>query len=327
MNMQHRTISLLVDAGNTRVKIGWLNHTTRKREPDTLAAPLDQLETLIDDLERALGSDITATTTPGTGEPDHMPGATLFNALGVSSAASQVMQHIQNHLLQRFGTTISWLRSCRVAAGMLSEYDPPDQLGSDRWAAMLGMMQNLETRPLLLASFGTATTIDTLYPATAISHTNTLAATAQSSRNINQPNTAHMPANLRAVFAGGLILPGPQLMLQSLATGTAHLPLAQASASSFPTHTHQAIYSGMLAAQTGAVLRQWREIRARFGVTPQVFCSGGGFTKVRHELQRVLELACSDARLAHQQAQWVPNPVLDGLAYLAQQHYLPEQTI
>ena len=56
--------------------------------------------------------------------------------------------------------------------------------------------------PFLLASFGTATTIDTVGPDN--------------------------------VFAGGLILPGPAMMRNALAHGTANLPVADGASSPIP---------------------------------------------------------------------------------------------
>src|SRR5690606_40571680 len=63
---------------------------------------------------------------------------------------------------------------------------------------------------LILASFGTATTIDTLV----VKNTDT-----------DPGNAVH-----QYQFPGGLILPGPALMRTSLAENTAHLPDAHSSA-------------------------------------------------------------------------------------------------
>src|SRR3546814_18446318 len=71
---------------------------------------------------------------------------------------------------------------------------------------MIGLAQHAKSQPLLLASFGTATTLDTLG-----------AERPAGSTNESQGNL---------VFYGGLILPGPALMRSALATGTANLPEA-----------------------------------------------------------------------------------------------------
>lgn len=314
MTQQQSPLTLLVDAGNTRVKIGWLWHGTGQREHQALGADLQSLPDLITATRRAL---LVSTLQPGTTTLPEIANATpqhelSCDAMGVSSAGDAVMKQLDDLVQRHFGTHIQWQRSRQWAAGMLSQYDPPEQLGADRWAAMLGMIRHLGQRPLILASFGTATTVDTLFTCGASEH-NTPAQAIEPTGRHSSPEGA--PAH--AIFAGGLILPGPQLMLQALASGTARLPMAQADASAFPTHTHQAIFSGVLAAQAGAVLRQWHHARERFGMPPQVFCTGGGWNMVRNELQSALFRAQAQAGLSQESAHELASPVLDGLAHLA----------
>jgi type III pantothenate kinase len=54
-------------------------------------------------------------------------------------------------------------------------------------------------------------------------------------------------------FAGGMILPGLDLMKRSLAQNTAGLPMTRGSFSRTPRNTADAIESGCLLAQTGAI--------------------------------------------------------------------------
>src|SRR5690606_21810352 len=134
----------------------------------------------------------------------------------------------------------------------------------------------------LLASFGTATTVDAISP--------------------------------EGMFVGGLILPGPQLMLSALAQGTANLPLATGVSTSFPTDTHSAIRSGVAAAQAGAVVRQLLELRHRWPHRKlQLYVTGGGWPVVEAELGRALALSGFTL-----QTHFVDNAVLDGLAVVAQ---------
>jgi len=62
------------------------------------------------------------------------------------------------------------------------------------------------------------------------------------------------------VFAGGLILPGFDLMRAALARNTAQLPLAEGVFCAQPRNTVDAIVSGCLQAQLGAVERMFQEI-------------------------------------------------------------------
>src|SRR5699024_10725 len=135
-----------------------------------------------------------------------------------------------------------------------------EQLGADRWLSMIGLAQHSRDAdtPLLLASFGTATTVDTLCPA----------ALADRAR-LNVHDT--QPAGW--VYEGGLIFPGPALMRSSLSANTAQLPPARGRITGFPCSTDQAIVSGIAAAQAGAVVRQWMAALQRYGVAPDVYCT------------------------------------------------------
>ncbi|MGB6105319.1 MAG: type III pantothenate kinase [Pusillimonas sp.] len=264
---------LLIDAGNTRIKIGWFKPLTGQRESRPLA----------------LGHDAIGQLPAWLAQLDERP----TGALGVSVALPDIAAALDATLAQRYGLTIDWIHGQPQAAGVRNAYQSPGQLGADRWVSMLGLAQYGDAAPLMLASFGTATTIDTLLPVDA---------------SID---------GARFVFEGGLIFPGPALMRSSLAAGTARLPQADGPVTAYPTDTHQAISSGIAAAQAGAVLRQWREGLERYGRAPAAFGTGGGWPMVQNEVQRTLARAQADLGLPPQPVQWLPAPVLDGLARLA----------
>ena len=110
------------------------------------------------------------------------------------------------------------------------------------------------------------------------------------------------------MFEGGLILPGPALMRQSLAQGTANLPLASGAGNDFPKDTLQAISTGVVAAQAGAVWRQCQVAEKHYGCAPVLFVSGGGWPEVEAEVRKLL---------GHLKIRFLANPVLDGLARVA----------
>lgn len=270
-------ITLLIDAGNTRVKFGWLQHSDGQREASPLAlahAELDRLPAWL-------------ATLPVLPE----------QALGVSVAGPAIAQALE-HTLQQQGAPVRWLRSSARAAGIVNLYDIPEQLGNDRWVALLGLGDRTSTAAVL-ASFGTATTVDTLSPQAA-ARSGTVGRASRERR-----------------FEGGLILPGPELMRRSLATGTAGLPYAQGSSVAFPRNTHAAISSGVAAAQAGAVLRQWRCAYEQLGVAPHLYCTGGGWPLVAGEVTAALAGAQADLGLPPLPPQWLDAPVLDGLARMA----------
>lgn len=117
--------------------------------------------------------------------------------------------------------------SAAACCGVSNGYANPAQLGADRWAALLGA-RALTASACLVVCAGTATTIDTL---TADGH-----------------------------FSGGVILPGFDLMRGALAGNTAQLPFADGECRGLPANTADAIVSGCLAAQLGAIERRFAAI-------------------------------------------------------------------
>lgn len=119
--------------------------------------------------------------------------------------------------------TIEWFGSVPARAGIVNDYRQPAQLGCDRFAALIGARYRFPAEPLLVVGCGTATTIDAL--------------------------------DASGRFAGGMILPGPGLMAQALAQHTAQLPAVAAAAppAIFADNTEDAIASGCLHAQAGAI--------------------------------------------------------------------------
>ena len=198
---------LLIDAGNTRIKwavVGdaqgdWLASGT------LLHAGLDQLAGQLrgHQLTQALISNVA-------GAAVAVPLAQQLAACGLSSTALQ------------------WFQSTPACAGVRNGYRQPQQLGSDRFASLIGARHLFPQEPLLVVTCGTATTIDAL----------------EADGN----------------FIGGMILPGLATMAQSLAVNTAQLPEAIPAAANhtarlFADNTQDAIISGCISAQAGAITR------------------------------------------------------------------------
>jgi len=264
---------ILIDLGNSRVKMGWLHRATGTRE----AAPAawDHV-----DAASQIGSWLNG-----------LP-SVPSQAIGVSVGDPNVARQIED-VLRGYRCDVRWQRARADALGLKNNYTQPEQLGADRWAAMIGLLARLPydlnedapQRPLMLASFGTATTLDTVSP--------------------------------NGTFVGGAILPGSELMRESLARNTAQLPLAQAFSVPYPTDTHQAIVTGVAAAQAGAVLRQWLTGLEQYGVAPSLHVTGGGWPLVAAEVKRLIEQAARLHGLPRCQIHEHDRPVLDGLAALA----------
>jgi len=150
-----------------------------------------------------------------------------------------------------------WLIPQEEACGVVNRYRNPAQLGSDRWAALIGARQLTGAKPALVVVCGTATTIDHLTAA--------------------------------GEFNGGVILPGVGLMLRALHQHTAALPDADGEYVENPLQTVDAITSGCQHAQAGAIERVYRMHEAK---APGLLCliSGGAARALAPRLTIPFEL-------------------------------------
>lgn len=169
-------------------------------------------------------------------------------------------------LAAALGGRPEWVVGEAERCGVRNGYARPGQLGADRWAALIGA-RSLHRGPCLVVCAGTATTVDVLLA--------------------------------DGLFAGGLILPGLELMRRALARETAGLPLAAGSLVPLPRNTDDAIASGCLQATLGAVERMFAPLAAA-GADALCLLSGGAAAALAPHL-----------RLPHEA---VDDLVLEGLA-------------
>ena len=146
----------------------------------------------------------------------------------LSNVAGEVMRARLKQLLLDSGLSklaLTWFRSRAQQAGVINSYRDPAQLGCDRFASLLGARSMFEQQSLLIVTAGTATTIDAL--------------------------------DASGRFLGGMILPGLGTMVQSLALSTAQLPQVETqwSGNHFADNTPDAIVSGCIQAQVGAIMQ------------------------------------------------------------------------
>lgn len=196
---------LLIDAGNTRIK--WAIAAD--------AAGLGQWT----DCGAAMHDEFGAMRSLWQRHP--ITRAIVSNVAGAKVRASleQILPAVD----------VEWFTATPQRAGVRNGYRNPAQLGSDRFAAAIGARALAPGAPLVVATCGTATTIDAL--------------TADGD------------------FLGGMILPGIGVMAASLSRNTANLPhIASAAAipALFADNTDDAILSGCVAAQVGAIERACR---------------------------------------------------------------------
>src|SRR5690606_27640469 len=213
------------DSGNSRLKVGWFNPPSRDAAapqnpsttvPDSLAAIAREPAAIaFDNLDPHALGDWLGTLT-------HKP--TL--ALGVNVAGKERGAGIRD-ALARHGCPVHWIRSRAQLLHLKNGYTQPTQLGADRLVSLLGVRSRLASThpPFVLASFGTATTIDTVGP--------------------------------DDTFIAGLIFPGPAVMRSSLARGTAKPPLADGTVTEVPSATPPATPPRNAGAQGPGGVPEW----------------------------------------------------------------------
>lgn len=207
---------ILIDAGNTRVKWAIAQDGAAPGEwiadGALLHAGLDAL-------------------------PDALKDATAGATVVVSNVAGAAMAARLEALLP---SAPQYFRATAVLHGMRNHYANPGQLGSDRFAAAFGARAIAPGMPLIVATCGTATTVDAV--------------------------------DASGDFLGGMILPGLGTMAQSLRLNTAQLPQVAPGKlpQGFAGNTTDAILSGIVSAQAGAIERAVRQLGAQ-----QVILSGG----------------------------------------------------
>lgn len=196
---------------------------------------------------------------------------TKLDAIVISNVAGAVVRAALGGALPS-GSSAYWVKSARAQAGVRSSYAVPSQLGCDRWAAAIGAYRLFGTAAVVVNA-GTALTVDAL--------------------------TAD------GVFAGGLIVPGVELMRSALAENTAGLKRRPGKFSFFPDATGDAIMSGAINASCGAIERMAHFLQETGQIAPLCILSGGAAAVLAPHLNLEVKL--------------VDNLVLEGLLAIARE--------
>jgi type III pantothenate kinase len=227
--------ALLVDAGNSRVK--WALAEGRR----TVAEGI-----FVHGEESAERSRLATLGRPAAAWVSNVAGPDA--AARITALVEAVWPGLECH----------WVHAQAEQAGITNSYAEPSQLGSDRWCGMIGARAAYPGEHLLIATLGTATTIEALH------------------------------ADGR--FIGGLIAPGWSLMMQSLGQHTAQLPSLDAAeaqqvlqraragepvGSTFACDTRSSLSEGCRIAQAAFIERAWHDAAATFGSTARCILSGG----------------------------------------------------
>ena len=211
-------MNLLIDAGNSRVKLGW-HDGERWHSIATVSL-----------IEFAATSDHINPFSITHDDPARIV---------ISNVAGEGAQQLLINWTSIFDAQPLWVRGEPERCGVRNGYERPEQLGPDRWAALIAA-RALEAGPCLVVNAGTATTVDML--------------------------------SSDGEFLGGLILPGIELMRFVLHEHTGRLPIQEGHFVARPRNTVDAIETGCRHAQAGAVERMHRAM----GAGAQCLVSGGG---------------------------------------------------
>ena len=214
---------LAIDAGNSRVKWGWAQRN--------------------DDGGTSWQSVATVSLIEFAAASDHINPFSVTHAdperIVISNVAGEGAHQLLVNWTSIFDAEPLWLRGEPERCGVKNRYERPEQLGPDRWAALVAA-RGLHTGPALVVNAGTATTVDMLAG--------------------------------DGSFLGGLILPGVELMRFVLHEHTGRLPIQEGTYRDMPRNTVDAIESGARHAQAGAVERMFRSN----GPLDACLVSGGG---------------------------------------------------
>lgn len=173
-----------------------------------------------------------------------------------------------------WGLEIEFVQSSASAGGVRNAYRDPAKLGVDRWLALIGA-HALERAAACVVSVGTAMTIDAL--------------------------------DAQGRHYGGLITPGPELMISSLFSGTSEIAQRAASGESslalFADNTRTAVEQGAVQALAALVDRAVAGFSREINERPTLLVTGGAGSRITPALQTPHRL--------------VADLVLRGLAVLA----------
>jgi type III pantothenate kinase len=191
---------------------------------------------------------------------------------------SNVAGHDATKALQEFTQSLSiesqLIEPTRVAFGVTNGYTNPKQLGVDRWLSLIAAW-NMQPDLLCIVSIGTALTIDAI---------------TESGQHL-----------------GGQIMPGPELMRQSLMQQTSDIAIRSykngESDQFFANNTQCAVTQGLKNYVVSSVMASMERIKTDAGKAPTLLITGGGSPWLTDALT-----------IKHQV---IPDLVLRGLALIA----------
>ncbi len=175
-----------------------------------------------------------------------LAGARPARVLAANVAGERMRELVDAAVRAHWNLPVEFAVPGSTAAGVTNGYRDPQQLGVDRWLAMVGAFR-MFGGPAIVASAGTALTIDAL--------------------------------DARGVHLGGLIAPGLELMTQSLFAATSDIAqrakMFAGAADYFADNTFGAVEQGALQAAASLIDRSVRVLEERVGSSATLVLTGG----------------------------------------------------
>jgi type III pantothenate kinase len=201
----------------------------------------------------------------------------------VSVAGEALERHFARAVRAATGLTVQFIRSTTPLSPLAIGYEQPWRLGADRWVAIAGAFTLARGKAdVLVVDIGTALTADLV-----------------------RRDGQHL---------GGVIVPGPDLMVRTLLERTRGIRVrtrglvstranARARAEVFGRNTRQGVEWGSEVATAALIERLAGEAARQVGRPVRVLVTGGAAANLRRRLPRG--------------GRWIPNLVLQGLAQFA----------
>jgi type III pantothenate kinase len=204
--------------------------------------------------------------------PQGRPERVLVSNVG----GARIGELISDVVGEEWGLSAEFVEPTAFAGGVRSAYPDPSKLGVDRMMAMIGA-HAMYPRLVCIASVGTAMTVDAV--------------------------------DTLGNHLGGVIVPGPDLMITSLLKNTSDIAArarqGEVGTGLFADNTLGGITQGAVHALASLIDRSVATLQRDFGETPTLLLTGGASDRV--------------ASFIESQAEIVPDLVLRGLAVLSKE--------
>lgn len=215
-------MNFLIDLGNSRLK--WAQHAAGLWRTDAVSLDNEKnIGSLLDKAWRKI--------------------AKPHRAIVCSVSSPERLSTLEQWTRTRWSVTAHIVRPQAEQLGVKNLYRRPEQLGADRWAALIGV-RGLTDSAACVVDAGTAVTVEAL--------------------------------SSKGEFLGGAIFPGLRLLRESLIRGTEAISTTAGNATDcLGRSTEDGVATGTLFGLAGAVERLIDEYRRTLGESMEIFLTGG----------------------------------------------------